>query len=489
MMGLPRILSIVLVAGLLLFPFAMLLVFANSWSLPLSMEFIEVAGFTFLQAALSSFFSVVVGSMGALGLLWVMRSMSARGVVLVESCILMPNVAPVLVILLSVMKLFPFSKGLPGIVLVHTLLNAGLVSVSLARSLRDRLGGMAELAWVEGAGRTRFICRVALPFMRGELGLVFLFVFAFCFTSFAVPLMIGGSQGTTIETLIYQKIRISGDWGAALGLATFQMLAVFALSWFLGKPTHFHRPPRPVLSPLLTWKWGVLWVLVAPAVLIAGLVGDFRSGWARVTSMGLLEIEMPRLVLGSFVIAIGTGLLTILMLLLLAFIDPRGWVRRALIGYVAPSSVLMGFALLIAFRETGLATYLKLMVGITLVSVPAFYRLRWDALLASIQGQRVIAWSLGASEWMTFGKLVFPQVIRPACYLAGLAALWAWGDISLSTVVAEKSVTVALLVSNLMGSYRLDAATFLIWVLILGGVITFAFFAGVGFVLGSKPQT
>lgn len=473
----------------LLFPFFALFFFSSNWRLPLTPEVGEVFLFTCWQAVLSAFFSLVFGLLGGLGLLWLEARVSSGKVRLAEAFALLPNVAPVLVLLLATIKYFPFARGLIGIVFVHALLNIGLVSVAFTRLVRMKMGGLAELAWIEGASGWRFFWRGVLPVLKFDLALLFLFVFALCFSSFAVPLMIGGSRATTLEVLIYEKIRISGDWSAALGIATLQMVATLFLSWVL------RREPAPVsgvsrgLTPLLSWAPGVMVVGAAPLILFLGLVDDVVVGAERVFALSALRSELPILFLSSMAVAVGTGLMSAVFLLIVAFVEPRGAARKFLIGYVAPSSVLMGFALLVAIRGTGAWTYLKMTLGITLITVPSFYRLYWDSLLQSLESQRWLAWSLGANRGLIFREIVLPQVIRSCCFIAGLASLWAWGDFALSSVVAERTMTIAMLISGLMGSYRLDAATFLVWVLLLGGAMTFAIFNGVGRVLGTKSQT
>ena len=186
---------------------------------------------------------------------------------------------------------------------------------------------------------------------------------------------------------------------------------------------------------------------------------------------------------------LGTGICTVLLLSLLAYVSPRGLARRILLGYAAPSAVLMGFAILFFWRATGLASYLKIILGLSLAAVPAFYRLQWDSILTSLEGQRIVARSLGAGELLTFRRVIWPQVAPSAFRIAGLASVWAWGDFSLSSVVAERTLTLAMVAQELMGSYRLDAATALVWVILAGAGLSYFFFSGVGRVLGSSAKT
>jgi thiamine transport system permease protein len=324
--------------------------------------------------------------------------------------------------------------------------------------------------------------------LRSEILLLLLFVFAICFASFAIPLAIGGSHATTVEVLIYQKIRISGDWGQALGLAFLQMLAVLLLSFFLKNERGTSASFRLVTTPLLSWAPGLVVALLPTVILIVGLLSGVLSGYEELIRTPTLIEDLPRLIAGSVLVGFGSGFLIVILLLLLAYQPPQGWLAKIWTGYAAPSSVLIGFSLLILWRSFGFASYIKIILGLGLVMIPAFYRYEWRAALDSLQGQVLIAQTLGAGPWLIFSRVIYPQVIARACFIGGMAALWAWGDFALSSVLGERTLTLAMAAQQMMGAYRLDGATFVVWILMLGGLATFAIFTGAGYVLGSKPQ-
>lgn len=473
-------------AAFLLFPFVALLTNVAHLSLNWDQEVQRVFLLTTLQAAASAAVSVAVGILGGCGLLCLASRRLRR---LVEGLALLPNAAPVLLLLLAVMQLFPAARGFPGIIFVHVLLNAGLISVQFANLVSHKISGMAELAYIEGASRWRFFWRGALPVLGPDLLQLFLFVFAVCFASFAVPLTLGGGQATSVEVLIYQKIRISADWSQAVGLAWLQMLVVLSLSWWLrrreGAPLAF----RPVRTHLLEWSPGLAVVALPVVVLVFGLLGGLGSGFAQVASLPELREQLPVLLAGSVVVGTLSGLIVVAVLFAFAFARPEGGLRKFFGGYSAPSSVLVGFAILLVWRAPGPATFLKIPIGIALVTIPSFYRLQWSSVLSSLEGQITVARTLGAGESLIFRRLIFPQVIAPATRLGGIAALWAWGDFALSSVIAERPVTLAMAAQALMNSYRLDGATVLVWAVLFGGLVTYGFFAGAGYVLGTESQT
>ena len=478
-----RPLSIAALFVVLFFPYLILVFETRTLVLP-GGEAMSAFAFTFTQAFASALMAMIIGLIGAFALNFTEQRYGIRIERAAIVLALLPNAAPVLILLMGVMKTMPWARGFLGIILVHCLLNCGLVAVSLVALFKRKIGGMAELAWIEGCSRIRFLHQVVVPYLITDFTTIALFVFAICFASFAVPLMLGGSRATTIETLIYQKIRIAGAWDQAVTLALLQALAIAFFSWLLRGRKSSVVSSRVGNLPLLSHPFGFLFLLFPAALMLAGLVGGAKTGWAQ-----FLIIDPRPLIAGSLFTALATGVISVCLLAWIAYLHPEGAVRKALLGYASPSAVLTGFAILFVWRTTGVATYFKIAVGLSLAAIPGFYRLYWDSLLRGLDGQRTVARTMGASSAMIFRQIVWPQVVGPAFRIAGLAAVWAWGDFGLSSVVAERTVTLALLTQSLMASYRFDAATIAIWFVIAGALITYIFFDGVGRVLGAKSQT
>lgn len=472
---------------LLAFPYLSLLLHFGGWRLNFD-ETLSVFAFTFVQALCSAVLSLVFGTVGAMGLNHIASSMNEKKSRGLELFVLLPNAAPVLLLLLAVIKFFPWARGFSGLVFTHVLLNSGLVAVALVTLFQTKIGGFAELAWIEGASKWRFFRFGVLSYLKADFAILALFVFAICFTSFSVPLLLGGARATTMETLIFQKIRLSGDWSEAVVLASLQAAAVFVFSYFLNFRTTPALSAKSRRLPIISLRWGVLPILLPPLLLIFGLASGLSKGINQLISLEGFHSEFTSLLQGSILVGFGTGACTVGLLSLLAYVAPQGFARRILIGYAAPSAVLLGFAILFFWRTTGFASYLKIILGLSLATVPAFYRLQWDSLLTALEGQRTVARSLGASETLTFARVIWPQLVQPAFRIAGLASVWAWGDFSLSAVVAERTLTLAMVAQGLMGSYRLDAATALVWVIVAGAGLSYFLFSGVGRVLGSSSK-
>ena len=272
-----------------------------------------------------------------------------------------------------------------------------------------------------------------------------------------------------MEILIYRLVRSGADTKVILFIACLQLATLLAAASFLqaiDKKSVAHRSREIIDSTawrsegvLIGWLPGLAVVLAPLALLLFGVCDGVVPGVREFIRLGGPTSDLAELFFNSAIVAFLTGTLTATALLVLAYSPPSGRTRRFLIGFAAPSSVLIGLSLLIIWRAIGLATLIKISVGLTLTLVPALYRLQWDGLLQSLSGQIRIADSLGASPALIFTRILIPQVAKTLGVLSGLAALWAWGDFALSHVIAEGPVTLALTAQSLLNSYHLNAAT------------------------------
>ena len=472
----------------LLGPYFLLLYHFGDMSFPSYEEFIWVFRNTLSQSIVSAFLSLVLGLFSSLGLIYLRQRFPSWGS-WVEPLAVIPTTLPVLFIILSILNLIPnFPLGLTGVVLVHSVMNVGLVAVIVVRLLKERAGGMAEMAWLEGASTWFFLSRGLRGYIGRDLFLVFFFVFSLCFSSFAVPLIVGGETGVTLEVLMYEKIRIYGDWSTAIGLALFQAFFVFLVSFGANPSKAQNYALRRNLSVLQhKWSWGIPYLI--SFLVILGFFPGFFQGWGQVLQQEVIQQAAIKGFLGSLVVGFGTGFSLLALFFAIALVCPSRLLETFLRGFVVPSSVLTGFALLlinIGPAESLSIHFIKIVSGLTLILLPILYRLRWQSVISQIRGQVQVARTLGASWLMILNDLIIPQTSRSAGFLAGFGAFWASGDFALSNIIADGDYTLALVVKSLISHYRLDMAVFLGWILLFLGLVLFLFFIGVGRVLSRK---
>lgn len=438
---------------------------------------------SFTQSLFSAVFSLLLGFWVARGLL----SVSSRRLrSFFEILCLLPNFLPSIFILLSALTVIdPFPMGIPGIVIIHTLINFGLVAVLIAGIMESKIGGMAELAYVEGASRFSFFVRGLFPLLKKDLLLLGLFVFVICFGSFAVPLIVGGGRGTTMEVLIYEKIRLSGEWGAATVIAFIQSCFIFALSFIASRGKGASTARESNLSLIRSYS-GLVVLSLLSFMYLFGYLQGFASGLSMLSTFYDVQSAIFWNFLGSVFLGLAVGVLTFLGLMLIAYCWPKLWFEKFLNGYVAPSTALACFSFLILGPNEGIYPYIKIPLVLTLLSLNSLFRMGWDSELHALESQMTVAYSMGASRHQTFWEILFPQLANRAGLLSGIASIWACGDFAVSRILAHQDLSIALMTETLMSGYRLNQAIVLSSLIIVSGVLCFAICAGGSRVLRRK---
>ncbi len=395
--------------------------------------------------------------------------------------LLLPSFLPPLFILLVMLSLVnPFPIGLVGVIVIHVVMNAGLVALLLKSMIESKMKPLLEMAWLEGSTQSQFI-RAASGMVARDLFGILLFVFVLCFCSFSIPLIAGGGRATTLEILIYEKIRISGAWGEGLTLSLIQMSLVMALSLipFSARRNLFGRSGK---VPLLGSEAGVFGLFLYCVGFITFFILESFAGWQQVLQIPGLWEQALETVPFSLFFGISVGLLTAGLLLLSAVLMPFPALHRLISGTVSPSTALLGFSLLLVFPQEEPWSWIQWIVGFTFLIFSTLYRWGWDQQVSGIIDQVQVAETLGASRVLIFREILWPQLLPPATLMASVASLWALGDFALGKILVGRDISLSLLIETLMSSYRLQAALALMGLLLFLGLICFLFFRGMAYV-------
>jgi len=470
----------------LVFPFLFLVYSFRLEAWPDIREFLWAFKNSFIQAFFSAIFSLLLGFWVAMGLLSFSEGYRRRYRGIFEIFCLLPSFLPPLFTLLALLNIMdPFPMGIGGIILAHTAINFGLVAVMIASLVENKIGTLAELAYVEGCSRRQFLCFVFWPIMKRDLFLLGLFVFAVCFGGFAIPLIVGGGTGTTIEVLIYEKIRLSNNWSEAVILASFQSLFIFAIS-MMARSGGGYSSDRVVNFRIIRMFSGVV---VLTSLTFLGVFGYFQGlldGFKQISAFYEIQSALVWNFLGSIAVGLSVGLLSFLSLLIIAFCFSKGWFEKFLSGYVAPSTALCCFAFLVFGTNESFWPFVKIPIAFNLLCIGNLYRMGWDGVLRALDSQIEVAKSLGAGARLIFKEILLPQIAYRGGLFAGVAAVWACGDYSVSRILAHRDLTLAMTAETLMSSYRLGMATLLSFGLVLCGGICFILMRGVGRVFSRK---
>jgi len=471
--------------ALFLAPYLLLLTHWNHFSLPPFEELAWIFKNSLIQSILSSVIAIALGFWWARGLLFLEQKLSPSQNRGLEFLILLPNFLPalfLLLILLSVITPFPF--GLTGVILVHALMNASLAALFLKDILKKKLRSLAELCWVEGASSVAF-WKEGFRYLRGDFFWLFAFIFILCFCSFAVPLIAGGGKVTTFEVAIYEKIRTSTDWGQAIGLSYLQFGFLLLFSFL---PSEHPAPQRERLerAPYLKSVSGGVSAILFSFFWIGVFLWQSATGFAKLLQIEGLWRETLRVIPLSLFLSLGVGFAILALLFLSAYAFPDSWLKRFFLGFVAPSTALLGFVFLFLPSWFAGDEFLKWMIAFVILIFAPLYRWGWVQRLEGLRGQVQVARTMGADARMIFQKILLPQTLDLACRLSAVASLWALGDFALSKMIISRPATLALMAESLMSSYRIEGAMAVTALILFFGFILFLVFRGVENVIRRK---
>lgn len=443
---------------------------------------------TVFQSLGSALFSVSFGVLGGMGLLWLRRQARGRTYFFLEKALLFPAILPSLFVIIACLGFIePFPYGKIGIIIIHTVMNIGLISVMFSHLCSQKLASLGALSLIEGASRWQFFRAGVLGYLAPDLVYLFLFVFSMSMVSFNVPLLVGGSSGTTLEVLIYENLVINQNWSAALALSLIQILLLSFIS-LLSRPSHvgFDLRGEPQVLELAEWKWGLVFPVGALAMMVLPPLAAFPRGLVQLKAIDFQWWTVMVPMLNSLLLGLASGLTLFLLMMGAAFAySSKGW-QRFLMFYLPPGPVLLGFAFFILAQTLPLPIGVQIVLGLAVMFFVSLYRLSLASALASLKSQIEVAQVMGASAGQIFVSVVFPQIMQPLVFACGIGSMWASGDFALSTVLSSEDFHLALMVKSLAGSYRLDAAQALMFLLYGVSLLAYLFWWRLGNVVGRK---
>lgn len=486
------------ILGLLLLPWIGLLFGLSSGGVLDLSEVLWVLKNSLLQSLGGSLVALFLGLVMSTGLVWV-RSSSCSFIYpwlypSIEKLCLVPCVVPSFYVIIAAFQMVePFPMGFLGVVFIHALLNAGLCAVLISRNVLGVLARQSQVAWVMGVSRWMHWTRVIFPSLLSPMVKLFLFVFSLTFTSFTVPLLVGGASGTTLEVLIYERLRFDGDWNSAFLLSIIQVFIILGLSWISG----WRERPSSSFGfgavPLFGSPWSLIVIIFLNSWIIFSYMGGVIDGFERLAEL----LEMKETLLGAFVSTLVTTLIVSLgiyvAVMAIVFVGPQTWVTKFLWGYMTPTTTLIGFGLIMLTRHFDLIRFQflewsRLGIGLWILFFPTL--LRWGGfdILHDIERFRQQSFVLGASRSQTFFSVLRPLASQRAGLIAGLGAFWVSGEFALSGILLNSSSTLGIVTEGFISSYRLGLGTLVSLSMIVCGGLGFVFIRGVAGVLGQNSR-
>ncbi len=204
--------------------------------------YLRIMVFTLVQALISTLASLLIGLPGA----YIMTTYKFPGKKLLKALYSVPFVLPSILVVLgfvifygnsgflnkALMALFHLQEpplkilySFTAVIMAHAFYNFPVV-VSIVSEYWQKLDYSCEKAALTlGSKRSKVFRTITLPRLRSAIFSSASLVFLFCFTSFAIILVLGGGPAlTTTEVEIYRLAKISMDTGKACALSLFSMV-------------------------------------------------------------------------------------------------------------------------------------------------------------------------------------------------------------------------------------------------------------------------
>jgi thiamine transport system permease protein len=483
----------------------------------LILSVLPALGFTVKQAALSSLLALALGLPGA----WFIAASQPGGALprLFRALSGIPFALPPILVVLGFVLFFGNSGWLnriimvlggasegplrilyqPGaIILAHGFYNFPLIlrltGDGMERARRAYLPAAASL----GASPFKAALTVLLPLSLPGLCSAALLVFLYCFTSFAVVLVLGGGPASsTLAVEIYRYARISLDYGAAGILALFETLiasAVFLVYIFLegridriGTAADRDRRMDRRRSPAFLIALGLYGL--AAAFLVLGPILSIplesflqRASRARAAQLSLYwwrsAGDWARALGRSLVLAFSSAALSCLLAVLAAAAlfrgnsgegpgksgrFPRGkvpgfLVKAIVISPLASSGIVLGLGWLILYGRERSRSFLSVSLVHAVIALPFAFNSLSQGLKNLPPNLMNAAAAFGAGPLRRLG-LVLPAAAPALRSAWAFAAAISLGELNAVMMLGmEDWETLPLLIYRAVGAYRYGAA-------------------------------
>lgn len=484
--------------------------------------YLRIMAFTLIQAFCSTLLSLLIGLPGA----YLMTTYNFPGKRLLKTLYTIPFVLPSILVVLgfvifygnsgflnkALMAVFGLNEpplrilySFTAVLLAHSFYNFPVV-VSIVGDYWQRLDSSCEsAASTLGSKRAKVFRTITLPRLAPSILSAASLVFLFCFTSFAIILVLGGGPAlTTTEVEIYRLARISMDTGKACALSLFSMLVaivvMFAYSAAQRKQNHgeglgiqntkIQRKPRGFgqhLGIVAYLIFSLLFILCPIISIVArSLLGNATRSGGLAFSLAAYEKLFAagssnlKAVVTSVAIALASSLLATAAALRICT-SIAGSSKTGIATDVAvmlpmvTSSVIVGLSYFIVskymkfmppFAMVILAHSVITMPFVVRTILPAYRKIPANLVNAS--------YTLGFGARKTFRRIIRP-ILMPAM-LTGMVFSFAMsmGELNATLLLGTTSMqTIPIQIYRLISSYNYQGACALGCILILVCFVVF----------------
>jgi len=444
----------------------------------------SVLGFTFYQAALSTFLTFVLGFPAAI----LFARFNFRGKSFLHALTAVPFMLPTVVVAASFNSLFgprgwvhiflpninfQFIGSLTAIIAAHVFYNTTIVIRIVGNALSRLDPKLEQAARSLGASTARLWWNVTLPLVRPSLFAAALLVFLFDFTSFGVVLLLGGSKFSTLEVEIYLRVLKLPDLPLAALLSIIQLGCTLIFSIIYTRMVNrtsiqtaprfsTSRPPKSLFEKffitILCILLGAFFVLPLASLPVRSLTrleadrGQREEVQYGVTLDYYRELFINRRGSLFYVPPIQAALnslgyagLTVLLSLALGFPAALALAKPTpLEKFLDPlimlplgaSAVMLGLGFILSFGRA-LTSPFFVPIAHTLVALPFVIRTLQPAIASIPERLRHAAAMLGASPMRVWQTVDWPILLRATLTAAAFAFTVSLGEFGATLLISR----------------------------------------------------
>ena len=375
-------------------------------------------------------------------------------------------------------QMFPWLNfyGWFAVLLAHIFFNYSVFFKNVGQSLKEMDRTEEKIALSLGTTKWTTFCKVSLVKLRSSILQSFSIVFLYCSASFFVILILGGGpRFSTLETAIYQAIKVDLNIPLAVCLAMIQICICLLAQVFYNPQS----PPRLSAESRHSERvynlnsdglrkfvfWGV-WIVSALLVLIP-VINLVVSGLGGFFKLDVSDLFQPLLL--SFIVGVQVSLLTSFIALSAAYIHKHTnlpWVRRTVSFIctlpVALSTMVFGLSLILVL-STSLQWMQDKWVGViivqTLSALPMSFRILSESFSKLEQEIYRSAESLGTGKFQQLFLLEIPAVKKSIALAMATSFGISIGEAGAVLLFeSQGKTTLSLWLFKLIGKYQFEEA-------------------------------
>lgn len=383
----------------------------------------------------------------------------------------------------------------PAIILAHVYLNLPVAFNLITNGWTSLARGEEMASYTLKKGKMKTFLSITLPKLRGVIANAFVIIFLFCFSSFAIVMVLGGSpEYSTLESEIYRRAHISLDYSGASALSIFSfIITTIALSLsYIGRRKEKMERRESALKKIRKKKGKTLAALMTLAMLLFILPpmisilyrsffdrrGDFSlESWNTIFSAS----SFLSAILNSLFIAMASAILATVLAENIAMYSVKCKSRIAPLFATLPlatGSVTLGLGYNFLAAKIGLSSiytdYLLILATHLVLSIPFAIRTMLPGAKEIPQRVSEASYTLKKSAFETYMRTERPLLkgYRRKAFIFAFAL--SLGEVNATLALAGGRITtLPILIYRLIGSYNYQGASALGSVLLILAFIVF----------------